>query len=122
MKFSYVFFASVAAPLASSVVASPERLRTLQMSMSYTLGDVVSAKASKEDDVPGEETAATEQKEFSMSMGAKAEKSMSLAPKATKLFKPAPSKADKGGSMPEDEADSKSGKAQSMPSAKAEKE
>lgn len=122
MKFSYVLFASVAAPLASSAVASPERLRTLQTSMNYTLGDVVAGKTSKEDEVPEEEPAVAHGKELCMSMGAKAEKSMSLAPKATKLFKPAPTKAGKGGSMPEDVADSKSGKAHSMPSAKAEKE
>jgi hypothetical protein len=88
--------------------------------MSYTLGDVVAAKTSKEDEVLEEEHAAAHGKELCMSLGAKAEKIMSLAPKATKLFKPAPSKAGKGGSMPEDVADSKSGKAHSMPSAKAE--
>jgi hypothetical protein len=84
MKLSYLLFAS----LATTAVASPQRLRNLEHhegSMS------VEAKASKE------------------------ELAMSVASKATKLFKPSPSKAGKE-SMSEFEEVSmaKAGKALSM--------
>jgi hypothetical protein len=80
MKFSYVLIAVIAADFSNSAIATPQRLRTLQESMSM-------AKADKDE--------------------------MSVHSKATKLFKPAPSKAAKAESM--SAAEAKSGKAQSMP-------
>jgi hypothetical protein len=99
MKLSYVLFAS----LATTAVASPQRLRNLQLD---GIGDGLS-KAGKDDG--------------SMSMSADAasgdaavEEDMSVGSKATKLFKPSPSKAGKA-SMPEEESSmGKSGKALSM--------
>lgn len=94
MKLSYLMFAS----LATTAVASPQRLRNLQL-------DALT-KAGKEDGMSmSEEVEAVEEETVDMSVAAK----------ATKLFKPSPSKAGKE-SMPEIEEVSmaKAGKALSM--------
>ena len=93
MKLSYVLFAS----LATTAVATPQRLRNLEALEGLS-------KAGKDDGSMPEEVA-VEEPAADMSVGSK----------ATKLFKPAPSKAGKA-SMPEVEEISmaKAGKALSM--------
>lgn len=116
MKLSYLLFAS----LATTAVASPQRLRSLQIDALAKADKGDGSMSMSEDAAAVEEEA--EPIEADMSAASKAEKEpaaedtdMSVASKATKLFKPSPSKSGKA-SMPEVEEISmaKSAKAISM--------
>jgi hypothetical protein len=124
MKFSSVLIAAFAT---NSAVAAPQRLRTLQISMSIGEDAAPQTTAAPVETTAAavEEAAPNTVEEVSDVTEVKVETEMSVHSKATKLFKPAPSKAAKEASMPEDDAAfAKSGKSHSisMPSSKAEKE